>query len=218
MNICGIICEYNPFHNGHRYMIEAVRDKLGDDCAVVCAMSGDFVQRGEAAIFSKHDRARAAVAGGADLVLELPLPWCMAPAETFARGGVGLLAATGVVTHLAFGSESGDLAALEKTARALLDPDLEPLLKEELAAGQPYAAARQRAVERLTGEGADVLARPNDILAVEYLKAMYQKGINLIPLAVPRMGAEHDAAGELCCIQGRLHRVSLCREERKRKL
>ncbi len=124
MNICGIICEYNPFHNGHKYMIEAVRDALGEDCAVVCAMSGDFVQRGEAAIYGKHDRAVAAVAGGADLVLELPLPWCMAPAETFARGGVGLLAATGVVTLLVFGSEYGSLPGLEEPARALRSPSL----------------------------------------------------------------------------------------------
>lgn len=196
MNICGIICEYNPFHKGHQYMIGAVRDALGQDCAVVCAMSGDFVQRGEAAIYGKHDRARAAVAGGADLVLELPLPWCMAPAETFARGGVGLLAAAGAVTHLAFGSECGELEKLEATARALLDPDLEPLLREELAAGQPYAAARQRAFERLTGESADVLARPNDILAVEYLKAMYQRGGDLVPLAVLRQGGAHDGREE----------------------
>ena len=78
MNICGIVCEYNPFHAGHRYLIDACRGALGADSAVVCVMSGDFVQRGEAAAFAKHDRARAAVAGGADLVIELPLPWCMA--------------------------------------------------------------------------------------------------------------------------------------------
>lgn len=196
MNICGIICEYNPFHSGHRYMIEAVRHRLGADCAVVCAVSGDFVQRGEAAIYSKHDRARAAVAGGADLVLELPLPWCMAPAEVFARGGVGLLAAAGGVTHLAFGSEGGDLAELEETARALRSTELEAMLREELAAGTPYAAARQRALGRLTGKRADVLSRPNDILAVEYLKAIFQQGAGLTPMAIPRIGAGHDSAGE----------------------
>ena len=112
---CGIVCEYDPFHNGHAYQIAYAKETLG--LPVVCAMSGDFVQRGEAAIYSKHDRARAAVAGGADLVLELPLPWCMAPAETLARGAVGLLGAAGIVTHLCFGSESGDLPMLEETAR-----------------------------------------------------------------------------------------------------
>ena len=195
MNICGIVCEFNPFHNGHRYLIDVCRRSLGEDSAVVCVMSGDFVQRGEAAVFRKHDRARAAVAGGADLVLELPLPWSMAPANTFARGGVGLLHAIGCVTHLCFGSESGDLALLKETAAALSRPELDGLIRAELERGIGYAAARERALEALTGK-AEALRSPNDILAVEYLRAIETVGASMRPFAVERRGAEHDAAEE----------------------
>ncbi len=194
MNICGIVCEFNPFHNGHRYLIDVSRARLGADSAVVCAMSGDFVQRGEAAAFLKHDRAHAAVVSGADLVLELPLPWCMAPAQTFARGAVGLLGATGVVTHLCFGSECGDLSALQRTARALADPELDALLRAELERGSGYAAARQRALETLTGEEQTALTQPNDILAVEYLNALKAQGLDMTPVCVQRRGAGHDSA------------------------
>ena len=196
MNICGIVCEYNPFHLGHRFLIDESRRILGPDSAVVCVMSGDFVQRGEAAVYPKHDRARAAVAGGADLVLELPLPWCMAPAETFARGAVGMLGAAGFVTHLCFGSECGDLALLTETARTLLDPEMDALIREKMADGTPYAAARQAAAEALTGKRAAALRQPNDILAVEYLKALSRQGLSLTPLAVRRRGAGHDSDAE----------------------
>ena len=193
MNICGIVCEYNPFHNGHRFLIDECRRILGADTAVVCAMSGDFVQRGEAAAFLKHDRARAAVAGGADLVLELPLPWCLSPAETFARGAVGLLGAAGLVTHLCFGSECGDLSLLRETAEKLFDPELDAMIRARMADRTPYAAARQAAVETLLGKPTPVLARPNDILAVEYLKALRKQGLFLAPLTVARRGAGHDS-------------------------
>ena len=111
MRTAGIIAEYNPFHNGHLYHIARTRELTGAE-AVVCVMSGDFVQRGEAAVFSKFARAEAAVRAGADLVLELPLPWSIASAEGYARGAVGLLDATGVVDCISFGSECGDMAAL----------------------------------------------------------------------------------------------------------
>ena len=193
MKTAAIICEYNPFHNGHRFLMEECRRILGADTAIVCVMSGDFVQRGEAAVYLKHDRARAAVAGGADLVLELPLPWCMAPAETFARGAVGLLGAAGPVTHLCFGSECGDLTALQETADTLLKPELDALIRDNMAEGTPYAAARQAAVETLLGQPSPALNRPNDILAVEYLKALKKQGLSLAPLTVARRGAGHDS-------------------------
>ena len=193
MNICGIVCEYNPFHSGHAYQISEIRRLLGANTAIVCAMSGDFVQRGEAAAYGKHDRAHAAVMGGADLVLELPLPWSIASAERFAGGGVGLLAATGVVTHLAFGSECGDISALEEIAGLLLCPELDGLIREELTSGQSYAAARQRALERFTGRAFPQLESPNDILAVEYLKAMHVLGVSAEPLVILRRGAAHDS-------------------------
>ena len=159
MKICGIVCEYNPFHNGHRVLIDECRRRHRDDSAVGCVMSGDFVQRGEAAAYLKHDRARAAVAGGADLVLELPLPWSLAGAETFARGAVGLLGASGIVTHLCFGSESGDLPLLRETAQTLSRPELDELLPAAMTDGTPYAAARQKAVETLMGKPAAALTR-----------------------------------------------------------
>ena len=105
MGAAGIIVEYNPLHSGHLRLLEAGRAALGPDTAMVCVMSGNFVQRGDFALLRKHARARAAVESGADLVLELPLPWAVSSAEGFAAGGVQALAATGVVEHLLFGSE-----------------------------------------------------------------------------------------------------------------
>ena len=119
MNIIGIVCEYNPFHKGHAWQIQAGRAALGEDSAVVCVMSGDYVQPGEAAVFSKFARAEAACRCGADLVFELPLPWALSSAEGFARGAVAILAATGVVDTLSFGSECGDVAALDSLAQCL---------------------------------------------------------------------------------------------------
>ena len=196
MNICGIVCEYNPFHNGHAYQISEIRRRLGEDTGIICAMSGDFVQRGEAAVFDKHSRARAAVMGGADLVLELPLPWCISSAEGFARGGVGLLGAAGIVTHLAFGSESGETDALEGIAELLLQPETDMRIREELGSGIPYAAARQKAMEDMMGRSLPQLESPNDILAVEYLKAIRTQGLTLKPLVIPRVGAAHDSDAE----------------------
>lgn len=196
MKYVGIVAEYNPFHKGHEYMLRSVRDILGEDTAVICVMSGSFAQRGECAMLSKHARAEAAVKCGADLVLELPLPWALSSAELFARGAVRLLAATGVLTHLAFGSESADLSRLSKLAGALLAPDMDERIKDELALGLSYAAARQRAVQKFLGEDAALLSSPNDILAVEYLKALQCYAPSVQPLAIPRVGAGHDQEGE----------------------
>ena len=132
-NVIGIVAEYNPFHNGHARLIEQTRARLGADCPVVCVMSGDFVQRGSPAVYSKFARAEAAARCGADLVLELPLPWALSSAEGFARGAVGLLGGLGVVTHLSFGSECGELEPLQRVAEALLDPLLGEDLRAELA-------------------------------------------------------------------------------------
>ena len=118
MQVAGIITEYNPLHSGHVHLMEEVRRLLGPETAVVCVMSGNFVQRGDFALLPKHARAEAAVRSGADLVLELPLSWAAAPAERFAQGGVEVLTGTGLVTHLIFGSESGDGEAVRKAAEA----------------------------------------------------------------------------------------------------
>ena len=194
MQVAGIICEYNPFHTGHAWQLAELRRRGAE--AIICAMSGNFTQRGDFAIVRKHTRAEAAVRGGADLVLELPLPWATASAEAFARGGVEALTAAGVVDTLAFGSECADTARLVRVADALCSDVFAAVLKAELAAGDSFAAARQRAAERLCGGDAAILAQPNDILGVEYCKAL--RNTLLTPLALPRVGAMHDGepAGE----------------------
>ena len=147
MAVAGIIAEYHPFHNGHAWQIAQIRDKLGADTPVVAVMSGNFVQRGDFALLEKHARAECALRGGVDLVLELPTPWASATAARFARGGVALLAAAGVVTHLVFGSESGDLATLRAAAGALDSGDYPQALRRHLASGVTFAVARERAAE-----------------------------------------------------------------------
>lgn len=195
MNISGIISEYNPFHMGHKHHIDQTRAVLGEDTAIVCVMSGNFVQRGEPAAFSKNARALCALHGGADLVLELPVPWALSSAEGFARGAVGVLGAAGVLTHLSFGSESGSTVPLEKAAEVLLRPEMDAIIRELLPEGMPYAAARQLAAERLAGESLPQLKNPNDILGVEYIKAIYEQRLNIEPVAVKRIGAGHDRPG-----------------------
>ena len=196
MDFIGVVCEYNPFHNGHAYHLrESAR--LTDDQGVVCVMSGDFVQRGEAALYAKYARAEAAVRGGADVVFELPLPWSLASAEGFARGAVGLLAAIGATT-LSFGTESENLGILDTLARRLIEPQTVELIRAKMA-DEPelsFAAARQRVLEELCGEGARALETPNNILAVEYLKTIYTENLSLKPLDVRRLGSAHDGAGE----------------------
>ena len=195
-NVIGIVAEYNPFHNGHARLIEQTRARLGADCPVVCVMSGDFVQRGSPAVYAKFARAEAAARCGADLVLELPLPWALSSAEGFARGAVGLLGSLGVVTHLSFGSECGELEPLQRVAEVLLDPLLGEDLRAELQSGIPFAAARQQAVARRVGALAELLQAPNNILAVEYLKAIFDQRLDLHPLTILRTGAQHDRPAE----------------------
>lgn len=197
MAAVGIIAEYNPFHRGHAWQIGEVRRRLGADTAVAACMSGNFVQRGDLALLEKHARAEAALSGGADLVLELPTPWACAPAERFAQGGAAVLEAAGVVTHLAFGCECGDLEPLERIAACLDTPAYHAGLRRFLDEGMTFAAARQGAVRDLTDrETAECLSQPNNTLAVEYLRALKKQGSAIEPLALPRVGAAHDS-GEL---------------------
>lgn len=192
MAVAGVIAEYNPFHRGHAWQIAEIRRRLGSDTAVVACMSGNFVQRGEFAVLSKHRRVEAALLGGVDLVLELPTPWSAAGAERFAQGGVSLLAAAGVVTHLAFGSESAALESLRSAAECLERPAYHQRVRQLAGQGTAFAAARQAAVRELAGDAADCLSRPNDALAVEYLRALRRTG-GMTPLALPRVGAGHDS-------------------------
>lgn len=194
-NVVGIVAEYNPFHNGHAQHLARTRERMGPGTGVVAVMSGDFVQRGECAIYSKFARAEAAVRCGCDLVIELPLPWSLASAESFARGAIGLMGSLGVVTHLSFGSESGDLPPLEALAQTLLSPGFSQDLKAELQSGCSFAAARQKAAEKRVGPLAKLLESPNNILAVEYIKALYDLHLPIHPVAVLRSGAQHDGSG-----------------------
>lgn len=205
MRAVGIICEYNPFHSGHEFHIRRARELTG--LPVVCVMSGNFVQRGDAAVLGKFARAEAAVRGGADLVLELPTPWACAGAQRFAAGGVGLLAALGVVSHIAFGSESGDLRAMTNAARLTLDRRVNERIRALLSGGMAYAAARQRAVEAADPAAGARLAAPNDILGIEYIRAILENGFPLTPVCVPRVGAAHDGG-----TQGRFAAASAVRE------
>ena len=188
MKTVGIICEYNPLHLGHRKQMDRIRAEFGADCAIVCAMSGNFVQRGAPAIVDKSLRARAAVACGADLVLELPVTTALSSAEGFAAGGVRIL--SGLCDGLCFGAETADGAALMETAAALLREDFPELLRAELETGISFPAARAKALEKM-GLSAELLTRPNDILAVEYCKAILSQGSALVPFPIHRQGSYH---------------------------
>lgn len=191
MAAAGIITEYDPLHMGHVHLMAEARRLLGPETGIICVMSGNYVQRGDFVIVGKHARAAAAVRSGADLVLELPVPWALSSAEGFASGAVEILKATGAVTHLVFGSEGGDAAPLARCAGALCSEDFPEALREELKKGDSFPAARQRALRRLVSEeDTAALGRPNDTLGVEYCKALRGSGIR--PVAVLRRGAGHD--------------------------
>ena len=194
MKVVGIIAEYNPFHKGHAYQIEQLREKTGADYVII-AMSGNFLQRGVPALCDKYTRTEMALQCGADLVLELPTLWATASAEYFAQGGVHLLASTGVVTHLGFGAESDDLESLLQISSILKDePDVyRKVLGNSIRSGNPFPVARKNALittlplfpsEKLD----ELLDTPNNVLALEYLKALPH---SITPFLVPRQGADY---------------------------
>ncbi len=192
MNIYGIIAEFNPFHNGHKYLLDKAKES--SDSAAVVVMSGNFIQRGEPAILEKHQRAKAALMCGADLIIELPVAFSVSGAQTFARGGVKLLSSLGSVNTLLFGSESGDTSRLSKTAEILNDSKVHNKIYELVKTGVTFAAAREGAVRNIYGgDCADVLKYPNDNLAVEYICALNALRSKIKPEAVRRKGVSHDA-------------------------
>ena len=184
----GIICEYNPLHLGHKKQIDRIRQEFGPETAIVCAMSGNFVQRGVPAIVDKSIRAEAALAAGADLVLELPVTTALSSAEGFAAGGVSVLSQ--LCDALCFGSETANKETLVKTAQSLLDPTFPPLLKSHLETGISFPAARQAALQDM-GADASALSLPNDILAVEYCKAILSQRSPMEPFPIHRGGSYH---------------------------
>ncbi len=193
MRIAGIIAEYNPFHNGHAWHIARTR-KAGCDFVIVC-MGGHFTQRGEAAMLSKWDRARMALACGADAVFELPVLFAVRTADAFARGGVGILSGLGADV-LSFGSEITDLALLKDLA-ALREREPEAVseaISKRLDAGMSHARAWGEAIGAHLGVSPEALNRPNAVLAVEYMRALAASGRSMTPLAVQRQGGYHDTA------------------------
>ena len=184
---CGIICEYNPFHNGHKYQIEYAKNTLG--LPVVCAMSGNFVQRGDAACMDKHIRAKSAISGGADIVLEIPFPYSSMTAEKFARAGVTILSDSGMCSHLLFGSECADVDKLRKIAELLADKDTDNHIQvyQNKDKSLSYAKARSMYIGEILGEEySSILSNPNDILGIEYIKAIIETKSNLIPVVLKR--------------------------------
>ena len=188
VNTVGIICEYNPLHLGHKKQIDRIRTGFGEDTAIVCAMSGNFVQRGSPAIVDKSSRAAAAVACGADLVLELPVTTALSSAEGFAAGGVKVLSA--LCDTLCFGAETANKEILMTAAKALLSDGFPPLLRQELDTGKSFPAAREAALRRM-GVETDILSQPNNILAVEYCKAILSQGSTMEPFPIHRQGSYH---------------------------
>lgn len=194
MLTCGIIAEYNPFHSGHLHQINTARQQTGAT-HVVAVMSGNFVQRGEPALCDKFARAETAVLSGADLVVELPLPFAVASAQVFAAGGVGLLGSLDVDV-ISFGSECGDLSAISAAAEAIDSPKVRASMEALLDKGLTFATAREQAVAQHYGELSALLSSPNDTLAIEYVRALRLSGSSITPHAVRRLGAEHDGSPE----------------------
>ena len=195
MKVVGIIAEYNPFHKGHQFHLSRARELTGADYVIV-VMSGNYVQRGTPAMFDKYTRAEAALRNGADLVLELPVSAATGSAEYFASGAVKMLADTGIVTDLCFGSECGSLMDLQKLADILADePEkYQILLRKYLKEGMNFPAARAHAMKDYAPElASDLLDTPNNLLGLEYLKALKRLHSTILPHTIQREGnAYHD--------------------------
>lgn len=195
MKVNGIIAEYNPFHNGHKYQLEQSLKRTNADYTIV-VMSGNFVQRGAPAMLDKHIRAKMAILGGADLVLELPAIYATASAEFFAAGAVSLLTKLGVVSHLCFGSECGDIDLLKRAAAILVEEPEEysATLRRFLKQGMTYPTARTWALMQHypdLNEHREIFSSPNNILGMEYIKAILRQGSSLIPVTIKRQGADY---------------------------
>ena len=189
MKVAAIISEFNPFHNGHKYLVEKIKCEHAD--CVVAIMSGNFVQRGEVAIVDKYERAKSALQGGCDLVVELPTVFALSSAERFAKGGVQIADALNA-DILCFGAENEDVSKLTQIADAFSNDDFKSALKLNLSNGDYYAKAVANAIEQhLSKEHADMLNGANNTLGVEYIKAL--KSTNISPVAIKRLGVDHDS-------------------------
>lgn len=191
MKVAGIISEYNPFHKGHQYHIETTRKIIGADC-IVAVMSGNFVQRGLPAIADKYKRAKAAVLGGADIVIELPTVYATGSAEIFAEGAVRLVNALNSVDYLSFGSEAGSLDEFKKIADVLIDEPEEyrNILQQHLKLGDSMPISREKALTKYFNNDniTEIISSPNNILSIEYIKALKKINSGITPVTVARVG------------------------------
>ncbi len=208
--ISAVVCELNPLHIGHKYVFEKAKEYGG---VVVAVMSGNFVQRGECAIFDKYTRAKAALLSGADLVLELPFPWCAAPAEFFARGALSVVKAVGA-EYLVFGSECGDTELLMKGASLSRSEAFLAAVEAEYTENVGYAAARESAAKKLMPETAELFSGANDMLAMEYFVSAEKLGFDGSLHAVKRIKTDdYVSASEIRCalrsgnVQGVIHAI-----------
>ncbi len=188
MKIVGVICEYNPFHKGHKKQFDIIRRTHGQDAAIVCLMSGNYVQRGTPAVFDKMTRAESALRCGADLVLELPVTAALSSAEGFAAVGVQILST--ICDELCFGAETADKERLLCTAEMLLSEKFPEALRKKLDTGLSFPAARQAALASM-GVPGDILTTPNNILGVEYCKAIFRQNSSMKPVSICRQGDYH---------------------------
>lgn len=203
MRVVGIIAEYNPFHKGHAYHVSMAK-KEADADFVIAVMSGDYVQRGAPAMFDKYERTFAALQGGVDLVLELPVPYATGSSEYFAQGGIRLLEDLSCVDAVAFGSESASISELSSYAELFTEepPEWQEVLKAKLKQGMNYPKARMEAANQILGihsepDRAGLMKMPNHILAIEYLKALRQDGSDIRPIAIRRVGEGYHGDGVL---------------------
>ena len=200
MKVCGIIAEYNPFHNGHAYHIQKTKEITGAE-AIIAVMSGNFVQRGAPALFDKWTRTKMALMNGVDLVIELPTYYATSSAEYFAQGSVGLLDSLGVVDCLSFGSKTTDIDTLKRIANILyLEPnDYKDILQSELKKGVSYPIARSNSLKTFMKKEYDakyiteILLDSNNILGIEYLKALMYNNSQIIPNAIQRKGEDYNS-------------------------
>lgn len=182
MKIAAIICEYDPFHRGHKHQIELIREQFGSDTTIISLMSGSVVQRGRLSVYPKHLRAEAALRCGSDLVLELPCPYCCSSAEFFATGAVSLLNSLGCIDVLAFGSESGDIKALDRASDIMLSDEFISAIKTDGKNGHIKTAEE---IFHLLG-GKEFPSNPNDILGIEYISALKKVKSKIVPFTYKR--------------------------------
>lgn len=193
MHIYGIISEYNPFHNGHKYQIKKLR--MNGASHIVAIMSGNIVQRGDIAVIDKHTRAQCAIDGGADLVIELPAPFSCASAELFAKGAVYILDSLNIIDAISFGSECGDIQTLNKAADAAMSISHDEEVSKLIADGISYPGAVSKILsQRFHSEISNVFEKPNNTLGIEYIKALRNINSSITPTTIMRKSVEHDSA------------------------